>query len=132
MSLSDVAARISSLKNEVSTLDYKKKQLSTALIDAYNLLDSINDYKNKVESSKDSINAVFGSFSWEGQTVKNFETLYGSAVDDLQCNVVRKHRDIVSNIEDEISAKQLLIDSKNDQISYLQSEYNRLLAEQNA
>lgn len=116
-SASSISNRISSLSRDIKTLENKVIRLESTRTDAVSRRIDMITYMSSVEHHKDSINAAFGSFSWEGQTVKDFKRIYSNAVYYLGTTVLPMYERLISDINDEIIRLKSIIEVNKGQIS---------------
>lgn len=126
MSVETINTQISKLKSEVRELENNVMRLRTAKINAETYRTDMSTHKNIATLYKDSINAVFGSFSWEGQTVADFKGLFSDALDYLNDTILFKYDNIISDISDRIDTLNSTIAIKRNQITSITTMLSRL------
>jgi len=125
MNISSIESQIAALNSEIAVLENKVTRLTNAKKECETLHTDMSEHKRTVKSHKDSVNALFGSFSWEGETVKDFKTLYSNAVDYLNDSVLPKYKSIINDIDGEITRLRISIQSKRSRVATLKSELSR-------
>jgi uncharacterized small protein (DUF1192 family) len=119
LKMGGIYAQIAALQAEITDLRNKITRLENAKSKAQSLIQSAGAYKWDVKRHAESVNQVFGSFSWEGQSVKEFKRLYFASIDTFDAPVLHEYHRLIGDMDVRIAQYKNEIASKEQQIAAL-------------
>ena len=128
MGVDNTRADIYATQDKISSLEDDLSRLKVAKNRAQPLTDAINRYRDNVDAHNNSIDRAGGSFSWEGQTVKDFKKLYDQAASHLNSDVVKRYTDVENDLEDKIAQIQQSLSYYEGELRQLNRTLDTLLA----